>query len=196
MNNTNIIALFTIFVLTALLSLQSVGQVILDNGSFEDTPADATMPSGWWAVSPGTTPDILPGFWGVYLDASDGETYIGLITRENGTYEGIGQRLSQTLKQDYCYSFTIDLAYSAGYVGYNLPIKLRIYLGDKRKSKEQLIYESETIEHFDWETYPIEFSPKEDYRYLIIEVYSPSDSNVGGNILIDNITTVMNCNRA
>ena len=39
-----------------------------------------------------TTPDILPGFWGEYNEANHGETYVGMITRANGTYESIGKR--------------------------------------------------------------------------------------------------------
>ena len=167
-----------------------------DNGSFEDTPADATMPSGWWLVTRGTTPDILPGYWGVYDDASDGETFIGMITRQDGTFESIGQRLSATLKAETCYSTSVDLAQSTGYVGYNTPIKLRIFLGSSRKSKDQLIYESEKIDNNEWQTHPIEFSPDSNYRYFIIEVYTDEGPTTAGNILIDNLTPITACSRA
>ncbi len=191
--NTNIIALTTILLFLGILSIDA--QIVLNNGSFEDTPADATMPSGWWYVDSGTTPDILPGYWGVYSDASEGDTFIGLITRENGTFESIGQRLSKTLVAGTCYQFTIDLAHSTGYVGYNEPIKVRIYVGSNRKSKDQLIYESDVIDNVEWETLNVEFNLEKNYRYFIIEVHSPKGPNIGGNVLIDNITTITNCNR-
>ena len=195
-NFANITAFVLTLVLGWILCPTSSAQIFIDNASFEDTPADATMPSGWWYTQDGTTPDILPGFWGVYLDPSDGDTYAGLITRENGTYEGIGQRLSQKLKANSCYYFNFDLAYSASYVGYNTPIKLRIYIGSKRKSKDQLIYESAPVDNLEWEVNEVEFTPDKDYQYLILEVHSHSGSDLGGNVLIDNISMIINCNKA
>src|SRR5689334_15278944 len=63
--------------LSLCLSLRLFSQVIeLFNPSFEDTPQDATMPQGWTGCKEGTTPDILPGFWGVYTPPSDGQTYV------------------------------------------------------------------------------------------------------------------------
>jgi len=194
--NTNITSLAVIVLNLTIICPTIFGQMEFDNGSFEDTPADATMPSGWWLVTRGTTPDILPGYWGVYDDASDGETFIGMITRQDGTFESIGQRLSATLKAETCYSTSVDLAQSTGYVGYNTPIKLRIFLGSSRKSKDQLIYESEKIDNNEWQTHPIEFSPDSNYRYFIIEVYTDEGPTTAGNILIDNLTPITACSRA
>jgi hypothetical protein len=62
--------------LSLLLSLSLKAQTIeLFNPSFEEEAQDATTPQGWSACKEGTTPDILPGFWGVYTMPSDGETY-------------------------------------------------------------------------------------------------------------------------
>jgi len=194
--NTNITSLALILLNLTIFCPAIFGQIEFDNGSFEDTPADATMPSGWWLVARGTTPDILPGYWGVYDDPADGETFIGMITRQDGTIESIGQRLSKTLEKEGCYSTSIDLAHSSGYVGYNTPIKLRIYLGSSRKSKDQLIYESEKVENSEWEKHLIEFIPKQNYRYFIIEAYTDDGPTIRGNILIDNLTPIINCNRA
>ena len=75
-------------------------QIYLRNPSFEsDAPQDATMPSSWLGCNMGTTPDILPGFWGVMQEASDGNNFLGLITRRDGTYEAIAQRLDATPTQ-------------------------------------------------------------------------------------------------
>ena len=50
------------------------------NESFEGEPADATMPQGWMGCQEGTTPDILPGYWGVYTHPADGDTYLGPVS--------------------------------------------------------------------------------------------------------------------
>lgn len=178
------------------IGCNSFAQITLNNPSFEDEPADATTPMGWMPCAPNTTPDILPGFWGVYTEASDGETYVGMITRFDGSYESIGQRFSKRLKTDNCYSFTLDLAQSKGYAGYNEPLKIRIWISNKKCKKQQLIYESEFIAHPNWKTYPVEFVPDMKAKYILIEAFhSKENKTVSGNILIDNITTILPCNK-
>jgi hypothetical protein len=168
----------------------------LNNASFEDDPADATVPMGWFACAQGTTPDILPGFWGVYNEASDGDTYLGLITRENGTYESIGQRFKQILKKGECFSFTLDLALSDQYAGYGYPIYLRIWISDHQCEMEQLIFKSKKITSENWQKHKVEFKPKTNVEYIKIEAfYSDDKFSYQGSILIDNISPIIRCNR-
>lgn len=181
-----------------ILYLQNIdAQVFLDNASFEGKPADATMPSGWMLASEGTTPDILPGFWGVYIPPSNGDTYIGLITRPDGSFESIQQRLPTALNQGKCYEITIDLANSDTYAGYSNGLHLKIWLGSYKNDRGQLIYKSEKIKHQNWQTYPIHFTPDNDYYYIIIEAHiSDQPVNYEGNILLDNLSPVRDCNKA
>lgn len=169
----------------------------LINPSFEGEPMDATVPQGWMACKEGTTPDILPGYWGVYTEPSDGETYVGLITRHNNTWEVIGQRLSAPLSEGACYEVSMDLAHSDTYSGYNGPIKLRIWISKTKCAKDQLIYESPVIEHLDWKTYRIKFTPEEDaYQYIMLEAFhSEEPVSYQGNILIDRIREIKACDR-
>lgn len=173
-------------------------QVIqINNASFEGTPQDATVPAGWFPCERGTTPDILPGFWGVYQEASEGDTYVGLITREDGTWESISQRLSQALVAKECYAFTLDIAHSKTYATYNQPLKVRIWAGTTRCERSQLLLETDFIENTDWEKYEVDFTAKGAYHYIIIEAYY-KDGNFSrrGNILIDNISSIKKCIRA
>lgn len=175
------------------------GQVYLVNPSFEgDEPQDATVPAGWHYCKEGTTPDILPGVWGVYTRPSDGETFVGLITRADGTWENIGQRLSAPLNSRECYSITLDLAHSNIYSGYNKPIKLRIWGGKTKCAKDQLLAESKFITHTDWETYTFQFVPRERVHYIILEAFYTEGTTFShkGNILIDNVQPIKVCIRA
>jgi len=174
-----------------------LGQYIeLVNSSFEGDPSDATVPQGWMPCKEGTTPDILPGYWGVYTEPSDGDTYVGLITRQNNTWESIGQRLTNTLEKGRCYSWSMDLAHSDTYSGYNNPIKVRIWASKLKCQKDQLIYESVVIEHLDWQTYSFRFTPDGDYRYIMIEAfYSEKPFQYKGNILIDRVRSIMACDK-
>jgi len=180
-----------------LLGLKTYSQQIeLYNASFEGEPQDATVPQGWMACKEGTTPDILPGFWGVYTDASEGQTYVGLITRQNSTWESIGQRLNANLNKGTCYSWTMDLAHSDTYAGYDGPLRLRVWASKLKCQKDELIYESPVIRHLYWETYSFKFTPKEDYRYILLEAYySEPPFTYKGNIMIDRIRPIQSCDR-
>ena len=188
----------TLLIASLLFSFSINAQVLLDNWSFEGTPNDAEMPNGWHACNPGSTPDILPGPWGVVSEASEGNTYMGLITRDNGEYESIGQRLKKPLKAKSCYMFNIDLAHSKTYNSYNKPIKLKIWGGKTRCSKDQLLTESEVITHPDWKTYEFTITPNGTINYIIFEAYFGDDvaKSWKGNILIDNCTEIRLCDRA
>lgn len=179
-----------------LIGGNSEAQINLNNASFEGIPADASMPAGWFSASDGTTPDILPGYWGVYEEPNDGETYVGLITRQDGSFESISQRLVSPLQKQSCYNFAIRLAHSKTYSGYNKELYLRIWITDTKNKRQQLIYQSEKVDNEEWQTINIDFVPKKDMHYIILEAYI-SDNRVShkGNILIDNISPILICDK-
>ncbi len=185
-------------IILCLFTITSHAQIELDNASFEGTPQDATLPQGWFGCEMGTTPDIMPGVWGVIMEPSEGESYIGLITREDGSYESIGQRLPEAMVKDLCYSFSLDLARSKTYAGYNFPVQIRIYAGNKKCQTKQLLWSSPTISHEEWETYKVEFTPKKNFNYIIIEAYYGDGLlfKYNGNILLDAMTPLIPCIRA
>lgn len=182
-----------------LISAPAVAQLqtYLLNASFEGEPQDATVPSGWIPCQPGTTPDILPGVWGVYQEAAHGDTYMGLITRENGTWESVGQRLKNVLSPGQCFSMSLSLAHSNTYAGYKQPLKLRIWGGGERCDRDQLLWESPLIEHREWKTYRFDFVPRSSMQYLIIEAYHQEGNfSYRGNVLIDRLSPIKKCIRA
>lgn len=187
-----------LFILTAFSAQsQTKTSIFINNSSFEGEPQDATVPVGWFECAPGTTPDILPGPWGVHLEASEGDTYMGLITRRDGSFESVGQRLSKPLEAKECYGFTLDLAHSETYSGYNGVVKLRIWGGTTKCSKDQLLEETDFIENTDWETHLVKFVAKQKINYIIIEAYYKDGRfSHQGNVLIDNISPIKSCARA
>lgn len=182
--------------ISLLITISGYSQIKLVNSGFEDQPSDATVPKGWLPCEDFTTPDILPGFWGEYNEASQGDTYVGLITRDNSTFESIGQRLPEILKKGQCYSFRIDLARGGVYAGFNKPLKLRIWLGINKCDKGQMIYLTKEISHTDWKTYEVNFTPDKDYQYIRMEAHH-KDGNFSykGNVLLDNMSALYKCNR-
>ena len=189
--------LIIVFFSIGLVNL-AVAQINLTNPSFEDKPQDATKPTGWHSCKQGSTPDILPGFWNVHNESSDGDTYIGLITRDDGSWESIGQRLRTGIPKGKCYSFQIDLAHSKTYEGYNLPVRIRVWGGTTRCSKTQLIGEVDGVNSLDWVTHDFQFYATHKINYIILEAYYVKGMMIPykGNVLIDNITEMKPCIRA
>jgi len=189
----------TTAILLLLVQSNSSAQTInLVNPSFEEIPQDATMPAGWHSCKQGTTPDIMPGPWGVKTEAFDGETYMGLITRENGTWESVEQRLSEPLKKGECYTFDVKLCYSKQYAGYNLPLKLRVWGSETKCSRDQLLEETDFVKHTYWKKYELNFHVKKNINYIIIEAHYADGVFIPykGNILIDDISAIEMCKRA
>lgn len=177
---------------------QPSGKIYFRNPSFEGPPGAGKSPAGWQSGTPGSTPDIMPGAWGIDFAPQEGSTCIGLVTREDGTREDISQALAEPLKGGNCYKFTISLAHAASYVGYNKPIRLRVWGGSSKSERAQLLSSSPLIEHADWRTYKFECLPARDVRYLTFEAYfAPGVTfKYKGNILLDNCSPIEKCERA
>ncbi|MEP7266237.1 MAG: hypothetical protein ABI844_01330 [Saprospiraceae bacterium] len=185
---------------TAVVSLISgyTQSAVFFNPSFEGDAQDAVTPVGWLQCEDGTTPDILPGPWGVYLKPADGNTFMGLITRKDGSWESVGQRLSQTLGAGNCYFFKLMLARAITYNGFNKPTVLRVWGGSDRCEKRQKLFESGPIVHTDWKPYTIRFKPKKDIDFIIIEAFynKKLSYTYNGNLLIDDLTPIFTCDKA
>lgn len=188
-----------------LLPLCAYGQktIELQNPSFEDNARCCIVPYGWTdcGSDPGETPpDIQPGSFQVKLPASDGNTYLGLVVRDNNTWEGIGQRLSAPLLAGYSYQLEADLARSeillslsrsnGKEVNYATPVKLRIWGGASACERTELLAESQLVTPTDWRRYTFDLNPvKGDYEYLILEAYykEPVPFPYNGNVLVDHV---------
>lgn len=180
-----------------LLNIETMGQIQINNNSFEGEVQDATEIAGWINIED-STPDILPGVWGVYLDPVDGETYVGLVTRADKRIESIGQLLQKKLEKGKCYQGEVIMTRANVYAGYNGRTKLRIWGGIKRNNKDILLDEIEPNGSEIWETYSFELNPEEDCYFIILEAYycfegRKKEKPYNGNLLIDYISEIKLC---
>lgn len=182
--------------------------ITLTNPSFEDRPGANRPPMGWKDCGyqfPGETPpDVQPsGSWEVYKPASDGDTYLGMVVRENDTWESVSQPLSGTLKKGKSYSFDISLCTSEVYLSatkanqhaksnYTTPAKLRIWGGNSYCSKEVLLAESPLITNNQWKKHSFVFKPGKNVTYIVLEAFykTPTLVPYNGNILVDNASPI------
>ena len=205
---------FLLLCCTPLISVtaQEDEPILLKNPSFEGIPMEGSingqMPHGW--IDCGfpleSIPDIHPkenSQFGVTAEPHHGNTYIGLVVRENETWEMISQRLSNSLKAGKCYEFSISLARSMIYessirtdakmVNFVTPAKLRIWGGNSICERAELIDQSDLVINSRWLVNKFRFEPKRDYQYIIFEAFyrTPHPFPYNGNILMDNASTII-----
>ncbi|MCS7035566.1 MAG: OmpA family protein [Saprospiraceae bacterium] len=180
-------------------------EIALSNPSFEDIPNHSTTPQGWYncgfpAESP---PDVQPGAFYVSHPPSHGRTYLGLVVRDNETYEAVGQRLTAPLEANQCYEFALDLCRSETYLSlsrttgqaanYAQPVVLHIWGGHGYCDKRELLDKTDAITTTQWRTYTFTLRPRRgSYTYLMLEAFykTPTLLPYNGNVLLDNATTL------
>lgn len=179
--------------------------IYLTNPSFEDFPQPGHPPRGWtdcgWKSE--SPPDTHPaGNFEVVKPAFDGATYLGMVVRDNETWESVSQRLSQPMKAGNCYSFTIMLARSELYVSvsqargedanYTTPVKLKIYGGLNACGRNEIIGETKEIVNHRWVEYKFKFEPSENFSYITLEVFykTPTLFPYNGNVLLDKASSI------
>ncbi len=198
------------------LVIASAQNVELTNPSFEGKPHKGKK--SWYVVDDWedcgfeneTGPDVHPGlkngkpFHGVSKQAADGATYIGLVTRDDESWEAIGQSLrDQKLKNGASYSFSISLAQSVNYVSrskrtgeqvnYSQAVVLRIWGSNAHNERGELLAESTRVNHFDWQEYHFSLKPTADWNWFILEAFyaRPIDYLSNGSLLLDNCSNVL-----
>ncbi len=216
---------FLSFILiTCWIGVQSQQVIVIDNPSFEDVPRRGTDQNrsimGWFDCGSinfrgESPPDIHPGdFWQVRLAPSDGNTYLGLVVRDNDSYEGLSQRLNSPIVAGNCYTFNIDLAQSPQYyshsrvrdyydtitkkreplpINFTTPAVLRVYGGSGLCNEKELLAESTPINHADWRTYEFKINSKFSHSFISIQVYykTPIFLPYCGHLLLDNLSNIV-----
>jgi outer membrane protein OmpA-like peptidoglycan-associated protein len=209
----------TILILFALLVWQPVfcqnKPIVLTNPSFEGVPTDGTLygvlPAGWYdcGFSGETVPDVHPqvggGAFRVRKPPYHGNTYLGMVVRENDTWEMVTQRLAMApLEGGKCYEFSLYLCKSELYVSpsrlndqkvvnYTKPAKLRIWGGSEYCNRDELLAESDLISNTVWREYKFRFEPQRSHTHLVFEAFyqTPTLIPYNGNILLDNCSAIV-----
>jgi len=193
----------------SLLCVRQVGAqqtFTLKNPSFEQNAAGAgQIPMGWLNLgsSAETPPDIQPGSFEVTLKPQHGDTYLGLVVRDNNSWEGVGQRLDGFLKKDSTYTFSVWLARSPLYsstsrltqklVNYSAPTVLKIWGVNSKTNQEELLAESDVVSHSKWMLYSFTLKPSSaDFDEIDLMAYYGSESEKkNGNLLIDHCSDIV-----
>lgn len=197
---------FSGYLLLLLYPMQAQRTFVLQNPSFEwDFAQPGMTPRGWidMGITGESPPDIQPGFFGVKMEAQEGEKYLGLVVRDNNTWEGVGQKLNGWLKKDSTYTFSLYLARSNYYnsfsrntgeeVNFKSPTILKIWGVNTRTDEEELLAESVAVSHSVWTRFTFTLQPSmADYDEIdLMAYYAPGQEGKNGNLLIDNCSAIV-----
>jgi gliding motility-associated-like protein len=174
-----------------------------ENPSFEGVPGVGLSPPSWSPLDANSTPDTEPLTCDNFT-ASDGETYLTLVTRGADhpfpfSNEAIITSLVQPLSEDKYYRLSIDLAsrddvghftWEDGFTAYNYPVKLNIYSSEDGLVKHEFLAESEAVTNQSWGTFSFILDVMKPAAYLIFEVTPANAQEAPGNILLDHIRIV------
>jgi hypothetical protein len=198
--------LLAFLLLAPLLNVSAQEVFKLKNPSFEkDKSGPGIIPDGWLNMgAPNESPpDIQPGMFDVTLKAQDGKVYLGLVVRDNNTWEGVGQRLDGYLKKDSAYTFSLYLARSNSFISmsrvtlqeatYNSPTVLKVWGVNTQTQQEELLAESEPVSHSQWTQYTFTLKPTlADFDEIdLMAYYAPNFEQRNGNLLIDNCSPIV-----
>lgn len=188
----------SLLLLPLALSAQEV--IFLRNPSFEDRPGHSRPPWDWFdcGMAGETPPDVHPsGYFGVLSPPYQGRSYVGMVVRENGTWEALGQRLETPMIPGVCYRFWIYAARSDQYismrlndmepVNYNGMARLRVWGGHGHCQRDELLWESSPVQTTDWDRLDMVLQPSGAYTHLVLEAFfrDPDEPPYIGNLLLD-----------
>lgn len=186
--------------------------IVLKNPGFEETPklGGQTLEiikdwtdCGKLKYPDETPPDIHPnGFWENNLSAHQGKTYLGIVVRDNGSHESVGQKCSSDLLKGHKYEMSVHLAQSPNLislsrsygvkVNFTTPTVLQVWGGTNNCDEVELLYESPPIDHNEWKIYKFWFRPKSNISALTLSAYYKRNTIVAynGHILLDTVSDI------
>lgn len=200
---------FTLGMTLLVSTLAAQEKIELRNPSFEDFTRHSYTPKGWYdcGFENESPPDVHPAMSGgefkVTQASQHQSTYVGMVVRDNETWESIGQRLRMPLKKGKCYEFSIYVSRSILYqsqsrltdeiANYATPCRLRIWAGNSYCNKAFLLGETKEIINTRWLKRTFKFEPNADYYYIQFEAYykTPILAPYNGNILLDNASDIV-----
>lgn len=198
-----------LFMLLCSLGIHAQEAVLLRNPSFEDIYGMGKVPIGWYYCGSAlyTPPDIhhtdFPrASFNVEMPAADGQTYVGMVAREDGSVEALGQHLSRPLQAGRCYSFSFWAVRSERYtsravntakiVEYDQPLRLSIWGGDANCETRELLGLSAVVDHAEWKRHLITIQPKSACTHLVLKaLFVPPPAAYNGNLLLDGLSPII-----
>lgn len=191
------------------LGIESSDSIIyFKNRSFEKgRHGHSTLPNDWFHCIDENSPSDLHHSTSAYFElkknAIDGDQFVGMVVREDKTFENISQFLPLALQKGTTYEMEFSLAQAYklmsasrvrnNIVNFNIPVILQVWGGFNYCESNQLLYETTKIDHWEWRNYKAKFTVEDNYEVITFEAYYSDDYTIpyNGHLLLDNISPIV-----
>jgi hypothetical protein len=132
---------------------------------------------------------------------------MGMVVREDGSFEAIGQKLPIPMTSGTIYAFSMHLAKSPlllspvrsapmDSVSFDTPVVMRVYAGMSACDRLQLLAETAPIDHSGWKEYLVLLTPQADYTHISFVAYfaAPYLEFYNGHLLADHFSDLVPVN--
>lgn len=180
--------------------------ITFKNPSFESTPGRSLTPDEWRNAGPEeqSPPDTGPtNAFGSKLSPAHGRSFLHMVARPDASVERVSTDLSSPMVAGQCYQLNLQLARAATYtsvsrmhdaaISFTFPIALRLLGSSHFTNTQELLAQTDVIEHTNWQNHTIQFQPQQSHFQLILEAtYAPgTEVPYAGNIAIDNLSALL-----
>lgn len=173
--------------------------IMLSNPSFEGIPATSSGVPGWIDCQTyrSNRVDLQPNrLRGQMQVPAYGNSYTGLMTRDNGSTEALGQPLSRPLEPQQHYATELIAAMPIEYISrhidppfdnFSRPVRLQLWAGQSICDRQYLLAQTPVIQHTNWQSYRIRFSVPERCTHILLEAYYEDQEapHYNGAVIVD-----------
>ena len=186
---------YVLILISILFSHFSWADNFIQNGSFEGTPGIENIPEHWQAGCGSiNTPDTQPGWWNVELEPQNGDSYLDLLYKEDGTRESVYQELENPLPAGSCFLIEIHLAQACQdsisdlyHFDLNNPGDLIIRGSTEYSCVDgQILGTFKEVSNCRWKKYYAVFQAYEEINFIYLEFSKGDQITENGSVLIDN----------
>lgn len=182
------------FILLAGICNGTLAQNFITNPGFEGPDGIEVIPEDWFSgCGVMNTPDTQPGWWNIENKPYQGNAYINLLFKEDGTTESVYQKLAEPLTAGSCYIIEIYLAqacqdsisdlfpYDLNHPG-DLIIRGSTTYGC---NNGQVLAEFKQISNCQWKARYSIFQADSTINYIYLEFSKGTSLFPNGSVLID-----------
>ena len=126
----------------------------------------------------------------------EGDYFIGLVVRENGTTEGLSQYLHEPLLAGKIYHFSVLLqapeVFTYHTTDFAHPIVFEVYGSSDACSLDELLAFTEPVTKQEWMQFDFTLEPTEDFNWLTLRVgFMDNQEPYNGSVLMDYVSDII-----
>ncbi len=194
------ILIFLLSILSFSSFAQTLDTIYIMDPSFEDISDD--VETNYWADCGNQKEHPFPIFnngdkqFKVTAKSFEGDFFIGLVVRENGTTEGCSQYLHQPLTAGKIYQFSVLLRAPRVFNNQNIdfahPIVLEVYGSTDACTTDELLAFTDPVTEQEWMQFDFFLEPTDDYNWLTLHAgYLDNKAPYNGSVLIDYVSDII-----